>query len=126
MSYLYNKGKIYPLISNNFNGVNSNADNSKFDVLKNVLLDIKVIAANKGCYYKLDWQRVYKCLVSNSNIQCDSVVNFGYSVEIPSELIYNVAIKSGGGYAITNVRNISNINATWPSGQILLSIQQSF
>ena len=51
MSYLDNKGKIYPLISKNFNGINSNADDPKFDILKKAILDFKVIGANKGCYF---------------------------------------------------------------------------
>ena len=55
MNYLNNKGVIFPLISKNFNGTQSNESNEKFKELKDVLLDIKVIGANKGCYYKLNW-----------------------------------------------------------------------
>ena len=55
MNYLNNKGVIFPLISKNFNGTQSNETNEKFKELKDVLLDIKVIGANKGCYYKLNW-----------------------------------------------------------------------
>lgn len=55
MSYLENKAKIFPLASKNFNGTTSNENDSKFEVLKNAVLDFKVIGANKGCYYKLNW-----------------------------------------------------------------------
>lgn len=68
----------------------------------------------------------YQIKVTNANIKWDSLVNFSYSVEIPSELMYNVSLQSGGGTVIINVRNVSNVQATWPAGQILMTIQQSF
>lgn len=95
MSYLDNKGKIYPLISKNFNGVNSNPDNSKFDVLKNALLDIKVIGANKGCYYKVNW--IGKGFVSGGYARYDILIdeylkdNFADNPSIGKKIVSNLS-----------------------------------
>ena len=117
-----------------FNNINLYSNQALQETISNLVQGTNNASPSQRTFWhRQSWGEVVvsaggkmQIIVSNSNIQWDSVVNFCYSVEIPSELMYNVSIKSGGGYAIINVRNVSNINATWPSGQILLSIQQSF
>ena len=68
----------------------------------------------------------YQLVITDENIKWDSVVSFTYSVEIPSELMYTVSLRSGGGAVIINVRNLTEMEIKWPAGQIIMSIQQSF
>lgn len=85
-------------------------------------------------YYKRQsWNEVtinsgekYQIVIDDSNIKWDSVVTFNTSVEIPSELMYTVSIKSGGGGVIINVRNVSSTVAKFPNCQLLMMITQSF
>lgn len=102
MSYLNNKGKIYPLISKNFNGTQSNESNEKFNELKNVLLDIKVIGANKGCYYKLGW--LGNGFTSGGYARYDILVeeyikdNFATNPTVGKKVISNLASNSFKGF----------------------------
>lgn len=84
-------------------------------------------------YKKQGWEEVsinsgekYQIVVNDSHIKWDSVVTFNTSVEVPSELMYTVSIKSGGGAVIINVRNVSSTVAKFPKCQLLMTITQSF
>ena len=84
-------------------------------------------------YKRQSWNEVtinpgekYQIVINDSNIKWDSVVSFTTSVEVPSELMYTVSVKSGGGAIIVNVRNVSNTIAKFPSCQLLMVITQSF
>lgn len=111
MSYLDNKNKIYPLISKNFNGVNSNADDTKFDVLKNAILDFKVIGANKGCYYKLNW--VGNGFTSNGYARYDILIdeyikdNFSSNPSIGKKVITNLSSNSFKDYSPTGIETVT-------------------
>lgn len=102
MSYLNNKGVIFPLISKNFNGTQSNESNEKFNELKNVLLDIKVIGANKGCYYKLNW--LGNGFTSGGYARYDILVeeyikdNFATNPTVGKKVISNLASNSFKGF----------------------------
>ena len=102
MSYLNNKGVIFPLISKNFNGIQSNESNAKFKELKDVLLDIKVIGANKGCYYKLTW--LGNGFASGGYARYDIMVeeyikdNFATNPTVGKKVISNLATNNFKGF----------------------------
>ena len=102
MSYLNNKGVIFPLISKNFNGTQSNESNEKFKELKDVLLDIKVIGANKGCYYKLTW--LGNGFASGGYARYDILVeeyikdNFATNPTVGKKVISNLASNNFKGF----------------------------
>lgn len=84
-------------------------------------------------YKRQSWGQVpinagekYQIVINDSNIKWDSILSFTTSVEVPSELMYTVSVKEGGGSAIINIRNVSTVNANFPSCQLLLMITQSF
>lgn len=102
MSYLNNKGVIFPLVSKNYNGTQSNEGNEKFNELKNILLDIKVIGANKGCYYKLNW--IGNGFTSGGYARYDILVeeyikdNFETNPTVGKKVITNLASNSFKGF----------------------------
>lgn len=84
-------------------------------------------------YKRQSWGKVsikagekYQIVMDDSNIKWDSILSFTTSVEVPSELMYTVSVKDGGGSAIINIRNVSTIDTNFPECQLLLMITQSF